>query len=91
VLLQPPAKGTGVERPRDAQRPGKRPPPLGLRQAVQIGMDPRSPTWLSPPKIEHQGSVRDRDAQQLTGCRPGPAPDTGPDRLSGRGTCGCWF
>src|SRR5207244_10441058 len=91
VLLQPPANATCVERSRDAKRPGKGPPPLGLRQAVQIGVNPRSPTRLSPPKIENQGPVYDRDAQQLTGHRRAPAPDTGPDRAGAWGTCGNRF
>jgi hypothetical protein len=80
-----------VERSLGAQRPGERSPPLGLREAVGIGMQPGAPTTDPPAQIENQFSIDDGDTQQLTGQRPDPATDAGPYGPAPRKTCGYRF
>lgn len=41
----------GVERARRAQRPREGPAPLGETQTSDIGMHPRTPTWMPTPRV----------------------------------------
>ena len=41
----------GVERPRAAQRPREGPAPLGETQAFDIGVHPRTSTWIPTPRV----------------------------------------
>jgi hypothetical protein len=73
-------KAAGIERAGDAQRPGERSPPLGLRQTVEVGVNPGTPARHPPSQIEHKVSIHGDNAQQLTSQRPRPATDTSPYR-----------
>ncbi|MDQ1631913.1 MAG: hypothetical protein QOC80_1885, partial [Frankiaceae bacterium] len=71
----------GVERSRGAERPSERRSTLRRSEALRPGVEMRTPARQPPTWIGDENTVDDHDTQQLGGCRPSPAPDTGTDRL----------
>jgi hypothetical protein len=66
---------SGVERPGNPECSGKCPAPLGLGQAVRLGMQPRSPAGQPPTFVDDQPPVRRDHSQQLADQSPPTAPD----------------
>ena len=58
VRVEQCVQGPGVERPRDAQRPGERRPALRAVQAARLGVHPRTSTGLPTPRVGIDDPVR---------------------------------
>jgi hypothetical protein len=70
-------QGTGVQRPRDAQRPGERRPALRAVQTVGDGMYPGSPPRLATPRIGLACPVHGHHSQHFRHRLPRAAPHAG--------------
>jgi hypothetical protein len=61
------------ERPWDPEGPGKRSSPFGVREAIEIKVQPSAPTRQPAAGVRNKSSVRHHHAQQLGGRRPSAA------------------